>query len=86
MNAEDRRAVKQAVGATIARFGALSTSPQWTSVVKPAVQRHLRSSQIEEIVCYCLGNVNVREGEGEGEGELILHSCISALECRQVHH
>ena len=61
MNAEDfHAAVKCAVGTTIARFGALGTSHQWTSVVKPAVQRHLCNSQVEEIVCYCLGNVNVR--------------------------
>lgn len=60
MNAEDLHAVKCAVSTTIARFGALGTSHQWTSVVKPAVQRHLCNSQVEEIVCYCLGNVNVR--------------------------
>ena len=56
MNAEDLHAVKCAVSTTIARFGALGTSHQWTSVVKPAVQRHLCNSQVEEIVCYCLGN------------------------------
>ena len=57
MRAEEDRAVKRAVRATIDRFGALGTSPHWTEVARPAIQR---LQNIEEIVCYCLGTVAVR--------------------------